>query len=93
MDAKAQIERTETGVTVRGENYTVVIAENGMISSIVSDGIEYLKNAVRLQLYRATIDNDMPYLVDWMRERLEFIRPAKHILSYVYGICLCKTRV
>ncbi len=72
----ATVERTATGAKICGKDYAVEIAENGMISSIVSDGMEYLKNAVRLQLYRATIDNDMPYLVDWMRERLEFIRPT-----------------
>ncbi len=70
---KADVAVSGNGVRIDGGNYTAEIGKDGMIKSLCLNG-ETLLSPVNFSLYREPIDNDLPYLEEWQRLRLRFIR-------------------
>lgn len=69
----AETERAGEEIRIKGETYTAVIDRRGMLSSVFA-GAELLKAPAELCLYREPIDNDLPFIGEWQRLRLQYAK-------------------
>lgn len=71
----ARLNKSDHEVSARGERYSAVVGEDGMLRSLKGRE-ELLVCPVNFALFRAPIDNDIPYLEEWQRLRLNYIRSS-----------------
>lgn len=71
---KVTVAREGGEVAVKTPFYTAKIDGRGMLSSVTA-GKELFLSPATFCLYRAPIDNDLPFIEEWKRTRLEYARP------------------
>lgn len=69
-----QISHIGENIEIKAAKYIATIDRNGMISSLKVSGKELLKENTSFSLFRAPIDNDLPFIEEWKRTRLQFAR-------------------
>ena len=70
-----RISRRGERLFLEGDSFRTVLDRQGMISRIVQGGKNVLRAPMRLQLYRALIDNDGPFWYEWESCRLPYAAP------------------
>lgn len=70
---KANVQKTGENWFVQTPCYSATVDANGMLCSLKSQK-ERLLAPVAFSLFRVPIDNDLPYVEEWKRTRLEYAR-------------------
>lgn len=72
VKTKLNYEKDEKYIEITGEDFTYRIDRlNGMFTSIVVKGYEYLDRPARINIWRAPTDNDMYVKSEWYRARFD----------------------
>ena len=73
---EADVKREKRTFVARGKGYKATVGKDGMIESVKLGGgdEEIMVAPMNFSLYREPIDNDLPYLEEWQRLRLAFVR-------------------
>lgn len=71
----ARIERQGNFFRISGNGYSAMLDRCGILAELEREGEKILRKPMRLQLYRAPVDNDGPFLYEWESCRLPYAVP------------------
>lgn len=92
------IHEDKESISIEGANFSLKFNKiDGIISSLISNGIEYIKRGPRLNLWRAPIDNDRLEEKKWRTSGLDYLQHRVNLVEKETRddliIIRCKTRI